>query len=134
MNVKLRTPTAEEYKKDKELILEAYKKGLPMRRMMVNFGYTRTYIIRIKEVLIKEGKLTESEIEIASNEYYKGNPMAQGLDKSRVRKEYGTEKYDRRHNACLKKKEQVFELVKQKYIKARIAKELGMTETAVDFL
>ena len=85
----------------------------------------------MKNTLIVEGLITEEEIKSASAKYYKENPNAQGLDKSKVRKPRGTEKAERRHNKSLEDREKVFELVKQKYIKAQIARTLGISETAV---
>lgn len=99
-----RIPTPEEYEKDKQIILSSYKEGLPVRRMIARFGYTKTYISKIKNTLIAEKLITEDEIKSASLEYYKENPNAQGLDKSRVRKSKGTEKAEKRHNKSLEKK------------------------------
>ncbi len=128
-----RIPTLEEYEKDKQVILSSYKAGLPVRRMIARFGYTRTYISKMQNTLIAEGLITEDEIKSASIEYFKENPNAQGLDKSKVRKPKGTEKAERRHNKSIENREKVFELVKQKYIKAQIARTLGLSETAVEW-
>lgn len=123
--------TPEEYEKDKQVILSSYKTGLPVRRMIARFGYTRTYISKMRNTLIVEGLITESEIKSASEEYFRENPNAQGLDKSKVRKPKGTEKAERRHNKSVEDREKVLELIKQKYIKAQIARELSLSETAV---
>lgn len=128
-----RTHTPEEYEKDKQVILTSYKAGLPMRRMSDRFGYTRSYISKMRDTLIAEGLITENEIKLASAEYYKENPNAQGLDKSKVRKPKGTEMAERRHNKSLEDREKVFELVKQKYTKAQMARTLGLGTTAVDW-
>ncbi len=124
-------PTPEEYEKDKQVILKSYREGLPVRRMIARFGYTRTYISKMKNTLIVEGLITEDEIKSASAEYFKKNPNAQGLDKSKVRKSKGTKKAERRHNKSIEDREKVLELIKQKYIKAQIARELSLSETAV---
>ena len=128
---KLRTPTPEEYEEDKKIILNSYKEGLPMRRMKANLGYTKTYILKIRDILISEGLITEDEIKSASEKYYKENPAAQGLGKTKVRKPKGTEKAEKRHNLFLERKEKIYGLVKQKYIISKIAKMLGISETAV---
>lgn len=128
-----RIPTLEEYEKDKQVILSSYREGLPMRRMIARFGYTKTYISKMRTVLIEEGLITEEEIKSASEKYFKENPKAQGLDKSKVRKTNGTEKADRRHNKSLEYREKVFELVRQEYIKAQIARSLGISETSVEW-
>lgn len=125
-----RIPTEEEYEKDKQVILNAFKNGLPIRRMLASFNYTRTYIAKMRDTLISEGLITEDEIKLASAQYYKENPKAQGLDKSRIRKPKG-KKAERRHNRSLENKEKVFELVKQKYTKSQIARELEIHLSSV---
>ena len=104
-----------------------------MRRMTAKFGYTRTYIAKMKEILIAEGLITEDEIKVASAKYYKENPNAQGLDKTKVRKPKGTEKAEKRHNRSLENREKVYELIKQRYTKAHIARTLEISETAVEW-
>lgn len=126
---KPRTP--EEQIEDKEKILASFKEGLPMRRMEAKFDLAKSYISRTKQTLIAEGLITEEEIKLASGEYYKEHPNAQGLDKSKVRKPKGTEKAERRHNKSLEDREKVFKLVKQKIIVAQIAKKLGLSKTGV---
>ena len=128
-----RIPTPEEYEEDKQIILNAYKAGLPVRRMLAKFDYTKTYIANMKETLIKEGLITEEEIKSAFEKYIKENPPAQGLDKSRVRKYKGTEKTEKRHDKSLENKEKVFELVKQNYNKSQIARKLKITATNVEW-
>lgn len=128
-----RIPTQEEYEKDKKVILDAFKNGLPIRRMLARFDYTKTYITKMRDTLISEGLITEDELASASAKYYKENPNAQGLDKSKVRKQKGREKAEARHNRSLENKEKVFNLVKQKYAKSQIAREMGITETAVSW-
>lgn len=66
-----RKPTPEEYEQDKKIILASYKAGLPGRRMEDNFGYSRSYIKKMRETLIYEGSLTDDEIKEASAKYYK---------------------------------------------------------------
>lgn len=134
MGRKQRKPrTPEEQIEDKKIILASFKEGLPMRRMEAKFDLAKSYINRMKQALLDEGLITEEEIKLASQEYYKEHPNAQGLDKSKVRKPNGTEKAERRHNKSLEDREKVFELVKQKIIKAQIAKKLGMSQTGVDW-
>lgn len=128
-----RIPTQEEYEQDKQIILEAYRQGLPVRRMLNKFNYTRTYISKMRSVLIAEGKITEAEMQAASEKYYAENPSAQGLNKSKVRKPKGTEKSEKRHNRSLERKNRVLELAKQGYIKSEIAKKVGISETAVEW-
>ncbi len=128
---KPRTP--EEQIKDKEIILAAFKEGLPVRRMEAKFDLAKSYINKMKQTLIAEGLITEEEIKSASQKYYKEHPNAQGLDKSKARKPKGTEKAERRHNKSVEDREKVFELVKQRVIKAQIAKRLGISETGVNF-
>lgn len=125
-----RIPTEDEYLKNKQVILDAFKNGLPIRRMLARFNYTRTYIAKMRDTLISEGLITEDEIKSASAQYYKENPNAQGLDKSRIRKSKG-KKAERRHNRSLENKEKVFELVKQKYTKSQIARELEIHLSSV---
>lgn len=133
MNKQKRIPTPEEYEKDKQVILSSYRAGLPQRRMIDKFGYTITYITKMRSTLINEGLITEEEIKSASAQYFRENPAAQGLDKSKVRKPKGNEKAEKRHNQSLENKEKVFELVKQKYAKSQIARTLKITETAVEW-
>ena len=126
---KIHTP--EEYEKDKQVILSLFKAGIPMRRMLIDLGYTRTYINKIKSTLIAENLITQEEIEIALEKYLKENPPAQGLNKTRVRKPKNTEKSERRHDNSIQKMEKTFELVKQQYTKTQIAKELGLNMNTV---
>lgn len=130
-NKSRRIPTKEEYEKDKEIILSSYKAGLPVRRMIAKFNYTRSYIIHMKDTLISEGLITEDEIKIAFENYLKENPAAHGLDKSKVRKHEETKKAEKRHSQSIEKKEKVFELVRQRYTKSQIAKKLKITLTSV---
>ena len=133
MSKSKKVPTPEEYEKDKQTILTSYKSGLPVRRMTANFGYSRSYIAKIRDVLISEGLITEDEIKLASEKYYKENPSSQGLDKRRVRKPKGTEKSEKRHKKSLENREEVYKLVKKKYIKAQIARKLQISERAVEW-
>ena len=128
-----RIPTQEEYEKDKQIILNAYKAGLPVRRMLAKFDYTKTYITNMRATLIEEGLITEEEIKSAFAQYLKENPASQGLDKSRIRKNNGTEKAEKRHTKSLQDREKVLELVKQKYTKVQIAKILEATPTKVTY-
>ena len=128
-----RIPTPEEYEKDKQLILSAYRAGMPMRRMYDKLGFTRTYITNMRNTLINEGLITEDEIKLASEKYFKENPNAQGLNKTKVRKPKGTEKAEKRHNKSLENREKVYELVKQGYALAQIARALEISEAGVSF-
>ena len=128
-----RIPTQEEYEKDKQLILSAYRAGLPMRRMYDELGFTRTYIINMRDTLIEEGLITEDEIKLASKKYFKENPAAQGLNKTKVKKPKGTEKADKIHNQSLEKREKIYELVKQGYAQVQIAKTLEISQAVVSF-
>lgn len=125
-------PTPEQYEKDKQVILNSLKAGMPTRRMSANLGYTRTYINKIKDTLIAEKLITQEEIETALENYFRENPAAQGLNKTKVRKPKSTEKSERRHENSIQKMEKTFELVKQHYTKTQIAKELSSSLTAVD--
>ncbi len=127
-----RIHTPEEYEKDRQLILSLFKAGIPMRRMLANLGYTKTYINKIKNTLIAENLITQEEIEIALEKYLQENPPAQGLNKTRVRKQRSTEKEESRHDQSMQKMEKTFELVKQQHTKTQIAKELGSNITTVD--
>lgn len=126
-----RNLTPEEYEKDKQVILKSYKSGLPQRRMVANFGYTKSYINNMKRTLITEGLITEEEIKTALAKYLEENPPAQGLDKSKARKPKGTGKAEKRHSKSVERKEEVFRLVKQGYTKSKISKMLGIIETTV---
>ena len=128
-----RIPTQEEYEEDKQIILGAYRAGLPVRRMLAKFEYTKTYITNMRKTLIAEGKITEEEIKSASAKYYRENPSAQGLDKSKIRKTKGTEKAEKRHNRSLERKDKVLEIARKGYIKSDIAKIVGISETAVEW-
>ena len=123
----------EEYEKDKQIILNAYKEGLPVRRIEARFGYTRYYISKIKNILISEGLITEEEISVASARYYKENPNAQGLNKTKVRKPKDRKKAEARHKKSLEKRRKVLELVKQGKSKTQIARELEMNPTTVSW-
>lgn len=132
MSRKKRKPrTPEEQIEDKKIILASFKAGLPVRRMEANFDLAKSYINKMKQTLIDEGLITEEEIKLASQGYYKEHLSAQGLDKSKVKKPKGTEKAERRQSKSLADREKVFELVKQRVIKAQIAKRLGISETGV---
>ena len=123
----------EEYEKDKQIILNAYKEGLPVRRIEARFGYTRYYISKIKNILISEGLITEEEISVASARYYKENPNAQGLNKTKVRKPKDRKKAEARHKKSLEKRRKVLELVKQGKSKTQIARELEMNPSTVSW-
>ncbi len=125
--------TPEEYEKDKQLILNAYRAGMPMRRMYDKLGFTRTYITNMRNTLISEGLITEDEIKLASEKYFKENPNAQGLNKTKVRKPKGTEKAEKRHNKSLENRKKVYELIKQGYALVQIARALEISETGVSF-
>lgn len=125
--------TPEEYEKNKKLILGFFRDGFPMRRIIAKTGYTKTYVAKIRDALIAEGLITEEEIKTASEKYYKQNPSAQGLDKSKVRKPKGREKFENRHNQSLARRERVLELVKQGLTKAEIARTLEISETGVSW-
>lgn len=126
-----RIPTPEEYEEDKKIILKSFQEGLPIRRMIARFGYTKGYIVKIRNFLIAEEKISEDEMKLASEKYFEENPNAQGLDKSKVRKSKGNKKAEKRRQKSEQDREQVFELVKQQYIKAQIAKTIGISEGAV---
>lgn len=125
--------TPEEYEENKKLILSFFRDGFPIRRINAKTGYTRPYIAKIRDDLIAEGLITEEEIKTASAKYYKENPSAQGLDKSKVRKPKGRKKFENRHNQSLEKRERVFELVKQGLTKTEIARMLEISETGVSW-
>lgn len=125
-----RKPTPEEYEEDKKIIKAAYEAGLPKRRMKAMFGYTETYIKKIRETLLSEGSLTDDIIKVASEKYYKENPNAQGLNKTKVRK---PKKIKGKHNKTLEKRERIFELVMQKLSKTQIAREMQLSLTGVSW-
>ena len=124
---------SEEYEKDKQIILNAYKEGLPVRRIEARFGYSRSYISKIKNVLIAGGLITEEEISIASAKYYKENPNAQGLNKTKVSKPKDRKKAEARHEKSLEKRNKVLELVKQGKSISQIARELQVSPTSVSW-
>ena len=128
-----RKPKPIEYEEDKQIILNAFKVGTPMRRMVDKFNYTMGYVKSMKKTLVDEGLITEEEIKSALAEYLKENPVAQGLDKTKVRKPKGREKAEKRYNRAVENKEKVFELVKQKYNKRQIAGKLGISPTSVNY-
>ncbi len=121
------------YEKDKKVILKSFKEGLPMRRMIERFGYTKTYVTNMRNTLIKEGILTEGEIKSASAQYYKEHPSAQGLNKTKVRKSTKTGKAEIKHKQFLENRETIFKLVKQKYTKLQISNLLKMNKYTVDW-
>lgn len=126
-------PTQEEIERDKPIILKMFQEGLPMRRMQVNLGMCRSYIMKIRDLLISEGLITQEEIKKAHNKYMAENPPAQGLDKTKVRQKSNTEKSDARRKISLARRENVFKLVKQGKSRIEIANELQVTETAISW-
>lgn len=123
--------TEEEIAEDKIDMLQMFKDGLPMRRIAYELGRPTSYIKRIREKLILEGKISQEEIDEAWKKYQKENPNAQGLDKSKVRKRNDSHKVEERHSKSLQKKDNTLRLLKEGYSRAQVAYELKVTETAV---
>ena len=69
-----RNPTEEELKNDKKTILELFKNGIPIRRMEAQLDMPKSYITKVRGMLITEGLITEEEIKSAYAEYLKNHP------------------------------------------------------------
>ena len=123
--------TEEEYEELKRTILKMSQDGIPVRRMQAQLNLSYSYIKKIRQLLISEGLITEKEIKEAFDAYMKENPPAQGLDKSRVRKEKDTKKAEIKHNNSIENKEKVLELLKQGKTRADVSYELKISGVTV---
>lgn len=123
-------PPQEIYEKDKKKILESFNNGIPMSRMAANFSYTRSYITKIRDILIEEGLITLDEIKEALEKYLAENPNSQGLNKSRVRKQKETGKREENRIRVLEIEKKILELAQlRKYSKSQISRILGISNT-----
>lgn len=123
--------TEEEVEEDKKDILRLREKGVPYRRIKQELGRSISYIKTIEAILIEEGKITGEEIELATERYFKENPVAQGINKTKVSKKGDTTKADIRHQKSLDKKEEIYQLLKQGYSQAEISHELKIIDAVV---
>lgn len=123
--------TQEEVEEDKNDILELRKKGIPYRRIIKELGRSMSYVKKIESILLEEGKITEDEIKLAVEQYFSENPVAQGINKTKIGKRSDTTKADIRHQKSIEKKEEICELIKEGYTQAEISRKIEMIEAVV---
>ena len=125
--------TTEEIEADKEDILEMLKQGIPYRVICEELGRAKSYVESVKKKLIENGDLLVEELEKARKEYKRQNPTAQGINKTKIYKRKVTGKAKKQNLKKERNKEKIAELFKKGYIQSEIARELGLSDSAINY-
>ena len=118
--------TEEEIAEDMKDILEMLKLGTPYSVIIDELGRSKNYIVKIKDILISNGEITQEEIDKARAEYRKNRIEKQMLSKPEKEK-----KTISRTQAKINNKQIILKMFKQEYTQTEIAEFLQVGESYI---
>ncbi len=118
--------TEEEIAEDMKDILEMLKLGTPYSVISEELGRSKNYIVKIKQMLIEDGKITQEEIDVYRAEYRRKRIKEKMLEKEKKENSVNEKSQKKEDN-----KQLILEMFKEGYSQAEIARKLQVIDSYI---